>query len=293
MGIGITGAASAIAYAAASGCRNSGDHKIMPPAQPSAGVTFENVTASAGINFRHVNGAFGQKWLPETMGSGLAWIDYDNDGYPDLFLVNSREWTAAERLSGHQPPGPSNPSNPSNSSDAEEVTCKLYHNNGDGTFTDVTHSAHLDIPMYGMGACVGDFDNDGHTDLFVTGLTRCYLFRNNGNGTFTDVTDSAGVRGSGWSSSAAFVDYDKDGNLDLFVCHYVNWTPGSNLSYMSNGHPTYTTPQKYVGIPPTLYHNNGDGTFSDVSANAGDPYIARQTAQAERQVAWRGDIRLR
>jgi hypothetical protein len=261
VGIGIAGTASAFVYAIVPGCRHSPVAPIPLPAPHfNAGVTFENVTAAAGIDFKHVNGAFGQKWLPETMGSGLAWIDYDNDGWQDLFIVSSREWTDAERLSGHQPVGPSG---------SPSATCKLFHNNRNGTFTDVTKQAHLDVPMYGMGVCVGDFDNDGHADLFVTSLTRCYLFHNNGNGTFTEVSNEAGVRGSGWSSSAAFVDYDKDGYLDLIVCHYVNWSPATNLAFMTNGHPTYTTPQKYVGIPPTLYHNNRNGTFTNVSGQAG------------------------
>ena len=267
VGLGMTGAAAAIVYAAVPGCRKTPVHTGHPPDEASyTGLVFENVTASAGIDFKHVNGGFGQKWLPETMGSGLAWIDYDNDGYQDLFIVNSREWTAAERLSGHQPADQSN---------SPSATCKLYHNNGNGTFTDVTRLSHLDVPMYGMGVCAGDFDNDGHTDLFVTSLMCCYLFRNNGDGTFTDISDKAGVRGSGWSTSAAFVDYDKDGHLDLIVCHYVNWTPATNRVFLTNGHPTYTTPQKYVGIPPTLYHNNGDGTFTDVSAKAGILHFIR------------------
>jgi hypothetical protein len=234
--------------------------KATPIPVTPAGITFADVTKQAGINFRHVNGAFGQKWLPETMGSGCAWIDYDGDGYQDLFLVNSREWTNAERASAHQPP---------NSNTQPPATCKLYHNNGNGTFTDVTDKAGLNVPMYGMGVCVGDYDNDGHPDLYVTALGRNYLFHNNGNGTFTDMTAKAGLLDGGWSTSAAWVDYDKDGKLDLIVCHYVKWTPATDIPCPRNGHNTYCTPQKYTGEPLALYHNNGNGTFTNVSTKAG------------------------
>src|SRR5579871_2036764 len=251
--------------AALIGCNN---HPIAAPpaAAPSApayaGVTFADVTKAAGIDFHHVNGAFGQKWLPETMGSGVAWIDYDGDGYPDLFLVNSREWTDAERQEGKQPPASAKPAGP-------PPTCKLYHNNGDGTFTDVTEKAHLNIPMYGMGVCVGDYDNDGKPDLYVTGLGRNYLFHNNGDGTFTDVTEKAGVKDSGWSTSAAWVDYDKDGKLDLVVCHYVKWSPQTDIPFLQNGHRTYGTPGQYAGLPLTLYHNDGAGHFTETAQKAG------------------------
>jgi hypothetical protein len=222
-------------------------------------ISFSDVTAQAGIKFKHVNGAFGKKWFPETMGSGLAWIDYDGDGYQDLFLVNSREWTADEKARSK-----TISLNPGGS-----ITCKLYHNNGNGTFTDVTEKAHLNIPMYGMGVCVGDYDNDGHPDLYVTGLGRNYLFHNNGDGTFTDVTEKTGVKDSGWSTSAAWVDYDKDGHLDLVVCHYVKWSPADDIMEPKNGHPTYTTPAKYTGEPLTLYHNDGKGHFTELSGKAG------------------------
>ena len=244
----------------------AGCHKDPPPtvkpitAAAYSGVTFADATAQTGIQFKHVTGAFGQKWLPETMGSGLAWIDVDGDGFQDLFLVNGREWSAEERALGHQPGSPAS---------GAPATCHLYHNNGNGTFTDITHAAHLDIPMYGMGVTVGDYDNDGRPDIFVTSLTRCYLFHNNGDGTFTEVAEKAGLKDSGWSSSAAWVDYDRDGKLDLVVCHYVKWSPDTDIPFMQNGHRSYGTPQKYVGLPPTLYHNNGNGTFTDVSEKAG------------------------
>lgn len=222
-------------------------------------LTFSDVTAKAGIKFKHTNGAFGKKWLPETMGSGLAWIDYDGDGYPDLFLVNSREWTAEEKKLSSQV----------SQASSGTATCALYHNNGDGTFTDVTAKARLNVPMYGMGVSVGDYDNDGHPDLYVTALGRNYLFRNQGDGTFADVTEKAGLKDGGWSTSSAWVDYDKDGKLDLVVCHYVQWSPKGDIADGKNGHPTYTTPGKYVGEPLTLYHNDGNGHFSERAEKAG------------------------
>jgi hypothetical protein len=260
---GVLAAALALGVMAA-GCnsRPNADSGTLTPAAAAvpAGVTFTDVTKQAGIQFRHVSGASAQKWLPETMGSGLAWIDYDGDGYPDLFLVNSREWTDAERASAHLKPGKEKQPAP---------TCKLFHNNGNGTFTDVTEKAHLNVTMYGMGVCVGDYDNDGHPDLYVTGLGRNYLFHNNGDGTFTDVTEKAGLKDGGWSTSAAWVDYDKDGKLDLVVCHYVRWTPATDIPCPRNNHNTYCTPQKYVGEPIALYHNDGNGHFTNVSQKAG------------------------
>jgi len=148
---------------------------VAVPATPDASsVTFRDVTATAGIHFTHNNAAFGKKFLPETMGPGVAFIDYDNDGWPDIFLVNGMDWP------GHV---------------QKHSTPKLYHNNHDGTFTDVTHKAGLDVEMFGMGVAVGDYDNDGYDDLFVTAYGQSHLFHNNGNGTFTDVTQKAGLLG--------------------------------------------------------------------------------------------------
>ena len=167
-------------------------------------ITFEDVTQKAGINFVHNNGASGKKYLPETMGPGVAFIDYDNDGWPDILLVNGTDWP------GHK---------------QQQSTLKLYHNNHDGTFTDVTLRAGLDIEVYGMGVAVGDFDNDGYDDLFVTAVGQSHLFHNNGNGTFSDVTQKAGLWGpSEFSASAAWVDYDRDGKLDLVFCPINNWS---------------------------------------------------------------------
>jgi enediyne biosynthesis protein E4 len=215
-----------------------------------AGVTFQDVTAKAGIHFVHNNGAFGKKFLPETVGPGVAFIDYDNDGWPDIFLVNGTDWP------GHG---------------QKHTTPKLYHNNHDGTFTDVTHKAGLDVEMYGIGVAVGDYDNDGYDDLFVTAYGQSHLFHNNGNGMFTDVTQKAGLGGvKEFSTSAAWVDYDKDGRLDLVVGNYVQWTPESDLYCTMDGKSkSYCTPESYKGTSVRLWHNNGNGTFSDVTQKAG------------------------
>ena len=213
-------------------------------------VTFRDVTQQAGIRFVHNNGAFGKKYLPETLGPGVAFIDFDNDGWPDIFLVNGADWR------GHT---------------QKHSTPKLYHNNHDGTFTDVTHKAGLDIELYGLGVAVGDYDNDGFDDLFVTALGQSRLFHNNGNGTFTDVTQKAGLSGPHeLSTSAAWVDYDKDGRLDLVVGNYVQWTPERDLYCTLDGKSkSYCTPESYKGTSVRLWHNRGDGTFEDVTQKAG------------------------
>ncbi len=215
-----------------------------------AGVTFQDVSAKAGIHFVHNNGAFGKKFLPETVGPGVAFIDYDNDGWPDIFLVNGTDWP------GHG---------------QKHTTPKLYHNNHDGTFTDVTHKAGLDIEMYGIGVAVGDYDNDGYDDLFVTAYGQSHLFHNNGNGTFTDLTQKAGLGGiKEFSTSATWVDYDKDGKLDLVVGNYVQWTPETDLYCTMDGKSkSYCTPESYKGTSVRLWHNNGNGTFTDVTQKAG------------------------
>jgi hypothetical protein len=220
------------------------------PVAPSPSITFRDVTQQAGIRFVHNNGAFGKKFLPETMGPGVAFIDYDNDGWPDIFLVNGMDWP------GHA---------------TKHTTPKLYHNNHDGTFTDVTHKAGLDVEMFGMGVAVGDYDNDGYDDLFVTAYGQSHLFHNNGNGTFTDVTQAAGLLGSKeFSTSAAWVDYDKDGKLDLVVGNYVQWTPETDLYCTMDGKSkSYCTPESYKGTAVRLWHNRGNGTFEDVTRKAG------------------------
>jgi hypothetical protein len=220
-----------------------------------AGVQFVDVTAKAGIRFTHNNGAFGKKFLPETIGPGVGFIDYDNDGWPDIFLVNGMDWP------GHV---------------TKHTTPKLYHNNHDGTFTDVTHKAGLDVEIYGIGVAVGDYDNDGYDDLFVTAYGQSRLFHNNGNGTFTDITQKSGLAGvKEFSTSAAFVDYDKDGRLDLVVGNYVQWAPDNDLYCTMDGkNKSYCTPESYKGTSVRLWHNNGKDSggnwkFSDVTQKAG------------------------
>lgn len=216
-------------------------------------VTFVDVASHAGITFRHDNAASPEKYLIETMGSGCAWIDYDQNGLLDLYLVNG----AATRVYTSK----------------QALRSALYRNNGDGTFTDVTANAGVGAEdLFGMGVAVGDYDNDGFPDLFVLGYGRCILYHNNGDGTFTDVTAHAGVANAGrWASSAAWFDYDNDGRLDLVIANYVDWSPERNF-YCGDQGPgmrSYCHPDDFHGQPPTLYHNNGGGTFTDVSKSSG------------------------
>lgn len=229
------------------------DFVLPAPFSVPPKVEFVDVARQSGINFLHDNAASPQKYLIETMGAGCGWIDYDQDGLLDLYLVNS----APTRV--YSPKRP--------------LRGALYHNNGDGTFTDVTERAGVGAEgLFGMGAAVGDYDNDGFPDLFVLGYGRCILYHNNGNGTFTDVTKQAGVANEGrWASSAAWSDYNNDGRLDLAIANYVDWTPDTNY-YCGDRGPglrSYCHPDDYHGEPPTLYRNNGDGTFTDVSNSSG------------------------
>jgi len=219
-------------------------------APQGSSIQFHDITQQAGIHFVHNNGAFGKKYLPETMGSGVAFMDYDNDGWPDIFLVNGMDWP------GHG---------------QKHSTPKLYHNNHDGTFTDVTHKAGLDTEIFGMGVAVGDYDTDGFDDLFVTAYGQNRLFHNDGNGTFTDVTQKAGLQGpKEFSTSAAWVDYDKDGHLDLVVANYVQWSLETDLYCTLDGQSkSYCTPESYKGTAVRLWHNRGNGTFEDVTQKAG------------------------
>ncbi len=227
-----------------------GANAQTPQGSSASTITFRDVTQKAGIHFVHNNAAFGKKYLPETMGPGVAFIDYDNDGWPDIFIVNGMDWP------GHA---------------TKRSTPKLYHNNHDGTFTDVTHKAGLDVEMFGMGVAVGDYDNDGYDDIFVTALGQNRLFHNNGNGTFTDVTQKAGLLGpKEFSTSAAWVDYDRDGKLDLVVANYVQWSLEGDLYCTLDGKSkSYCTPESYKGASVRLWHNRGDGTFEDVTKKAG------------------------
>jgi enediyne biosynthesis protein E4 len=219
-------------------------------AQQNSKVHFTNITQSAGIRFVHNNGASGKKYLPETLGPGVAFIDYDNDGWQDLLFVNGQDWPGAPKRSSN---------------------LKLYRNNHDGTFSDVTQKAGLAISMYGMGAAVGDYDNDGYDDLFITAVGQSRLFHNNGNGTFTDVTQSAGMAGvNEFSTSAAWVDYDRDGRLDLIVGNYVQWSAKTDIYCSLDGkHKSYCTPESYKGASVRLWHNAGGGKFEDATDRAG------------------------
>jgi hypothetical protein len=211
--------------------------------------TFTDVTAAAGIRFKHNNGSFGKKYLPETMGSGGAFLDADGDGKLDILLVNGMNWQGRP---------------------ASKSTMALYHNTGDGKFTDVAAKAGLAVPMYGFGVAAADYDNDGRTDIYVTALGQNRLFRNLGSLKFEDVTAKAGVGDPGFSTSAAWVDYDRDGKLDLFVSNYVEWTIEKDLFCTLDGKTkSYCTPESYKGQSSTLYRNLGNGTFENATKRAG------------------------
>lgn len=217
-------------------------------------VTFTNITQTAGIDFVHFNGAYGDKFLPETMGGGTAFFDYDNDGDQDLLFVNSSPWP-------HRPPANPKP------------TMALYQNNGVGQFENVTQQVGLDVSFYGMGVAIADYDGNGWPDIFFTAVGKNHLFHNQ-KGRFTDITDQAGVAGRDqeWSSSAGFFDYDNDGDLDLFVTNYVRWSKeiDQKIDFRLTGvGRAFGPPQNYEGSFPYLYRNNGDGTFVDVSAESG------------------------
>ena len=215
----------------------------------SGPLEFTDVTAQAGIRFKHNSGAYGKKYLPETLGAGCAFLDYDNDGWQDILLVNSMNWPDHKGAKSFS---------------------ALYHNNHNGTFTDVTKDAGLAVEMYGLGCAAADYDNDGNTDIYITCLGANRLFRNLGNGKFTDVTAKAGVDDTGFSTSAAWFDYDKDGKLDLFVCNYVDWSIDKDLHCTLDGkNKSYCTPESYKGQSSALYHNRGDGTFENVTERAG------------------------
>ena len=220
---------------------------------------FLDATAKSGIAFQLLSSRTPQKYLIETMPGGVAMLDYDGDGLQDLFFVNGAR--LRDPMPGGDVPDKSEP----------KYWNRLYHNNGDGTFTDVTEKAGLRGHSYGMGVAVADYDNDGYPDIYVTNFGENILYHNNGNGTFTDVTGKAGVAGGGWSASALFVDYDRDGYLDLFVARYLDWDFSKNMpcGAPDRGQPAYCHPDVFKSITHLLYHNNRDGTFTDVSAKSG------------------------
>jgi hypothetical protein len=237
-------------------CVHPGLPALGSPDVAISPAKFTDVTREAGISFVHNNGAYGDKLLPETMGGGVAFLDFDNDGFQDLLFINSTWWP------GHVPGG------------KQPTTMTLYRNDGKGHFIDVTSGSGLDVSFYGMGVAVGDYDNDGLVDVFITGVGGNHLFRNEGHGKFREVTETAGVNGApdGWSTSAAWIDYDNDGKLDLFVCNYVHWSPeldqSANFELPQIGR-AYGPPRKFQGTFPYLYHNEGNGHFRDVSAQSG------------------------
>src|SRR6202007_419029 len=209
-----------------------------------------DISEKAGVQFQHNSGAYGGKLLPETLGSGCAFLDYDADGWQDILLVNSMDWP------GHK---------------HQRTTMKLYCKHRIGTFTDVTKAAGLDVEVYGMGVAVGDYNNDGYPDVFVSCVGQNRLFRNTGKGTFEDVPKSSGLLGrQGLSTSAVWMDYDRDGFLDLFVCNYVRWSAEHDVFCSLDGkNKSYCTPEAYRGDTCWLFHNRGHGTFEDVTSTSG------------------------
>ena len=215
---------------------------------PRGAASFADITAQAGIHFVHNAGRSGRKYLPETLGAGCAFFDADGDGWPDILLVNGKDFAPRGR----------------------HTVAALYRNNHNGTFTDVTAGSGLDVEMYGLGVAIADYDNDGREDVYITALEGDRLFHNEGNGKFRDVTRAAGIQNASFGTSAAWLDYDRDGKLDLFVANYVQWTPQTDLWCSLDGATkSYCTPESYKGTRSRLYHNLGNGRFEEVSEKAG------------------------
>jgi hypothetical protein len=217
---------------------------------PNPGFRLVDVTSSTGIQFQHNSGAYGGKLLPETLGSGCAFLDYDRDGWQDILLINGMDWPGHKR---------------------QTSTLRLYHNNRNGTFADVTRKAGLDVEMYGLGVAVGDYNNDGFPDIMISCVGQNRLFQNSGKGTFIDVTNASGLgHRQALSTSALWFDFDRDGQLDLLVCNYVKWSPEHDVFCSLDGkHKSYCTPEAYRGETCWLFHNRGNGTFEDVTATSG------------------------
>jgi len=221
---------------------------LLASAPQIPAVHFTDVTAKAGIRFVHNAAKTGKKWLPETMGAGCAFFDADGDGWPDILLINGKDWVPHGR----------------------RTTAALYRNNHDGTFTDITRGSGLDIEIYGLGVGVADYDNDGREDVYITALDGDHLFHNEGGGKFRDVTRESGIRNAAFGASATWFDYDRDGKLDLFVANYVQWNAKDDLWCSLDGATkSYCTPESYKGVSSKLYHNLGNGKFEDVTAKAG------------------------
>ena len=241
---GSRAAVSALAALIVAGGVLAAQHAANP------GFTLSDATESSRLTFAHYTGAFGKKYLPETLGSGVAVFDADGDGRQDVLFVNGSGWPG-------QRPSPA-------------PTSRLYRNLGSGTFEDVTSASGLGVPMHGMGAAAADYDNDGHQDVLITAVGQSRLFRNSGGGKFVDVTERAGLAGhSGFSTSAIWFDYDRDGDLDLLICNYVRWTPETDVFCSTDGKTkSYCTPEAYPGATSWLFRNRGNGTFEDVTAQA-------------------------
>jgi enediyne biosynthesis protein E4 len=220
-------------------------------ARSDAGFELVDATDRAGLRFSHYTGAFGRKYLPETLGSGVAIVDADGDGRQDVLLVSGTNWPEQPKPAG--------------------ATARLFRNTGNGAFEDITSKSGVSIPIYGMGAAAADYDNDGKQDVLITAIGQSRLLRNTGDGRFVDVTDRAGLAGhTGFSTSALWFDYDRDGDLDLVICNYVRWTPETDVFCSADGkEKSYCTPEAYPGATSWLFRNRGNGAFEDVTAAAG------------------------